>query len=378
MKDTIDAVVIGGIHHNTLGVVRSLGDNGLSKINIFLILVNKSEKKKNFVANSKYVKKKNVFVVFESKGVLDSLSEISKDGKKKVIICCSDETAEVVIKNREALKENYYCPSAELDIASLMTKSFQFEVANSVGMSIPQTLKISKGQDFQWEIFPCISKPDKSSIGGGKTDIHISNNKNELDFFIAKTISEQLFVQEYIDKDFEYQLIGCSLDNGKHIIIPGFTRIIRQPYNTNTGYLEYMPISKLDYNSKAVEDFIKKIGYNGLFSIEFIRDKNQNDHFLEINMRNDGNAFCVKSAGINLPYIWCYYQKFGIIPNCKTSFEKTIRFMPEFPDSRQGIKEVGIFKWLFQFLGARSHAVMNWKDMGPFWSYVFNRFRSKR
>ena len=40
----------------------------------------------------------------------------------------------------------------------------------------------------------------------------------------------------------------------------------------------------------------------------FVRDNEGNDYFLEINMRNDGNAYCVTSAGVNLPYIWCYYQ----------------------------------------------------------------------
>ncbi len=46
-------------------------------------------------------------------------------------------------------------------------------------------------------------------------------------------------IQEYIEKKMEFQLIGCSLEKGEKIIIPGFTQIIRQPDNTNTGYLRY-------------------------------------------------------------------------------------------------------------------------------------------
>ena len=52
----------------------------------------------------------------------------------------------------------------------------------------------------------------------------------------------------------EFQLIGCSLDGGETIIIPGYTRILRQPRNTNTGYLEYSPIEGLDYDSEAVHE----------------------------------------------------------------------------------------------------------------------------
>lgn len=84
----------------------------------------------------------------------------------------------------------------------------------------------------------------------------------------------------------EYQLIGCSLNNGKTLIILGYTKIIRQPYNKNTGYLVLSPIENLDYNSEVLERFLSTIGYNGLFSLEFIRDKNDRDYFLKINLRD--------------------------------------------------------------------------------------------
>ena len=146
--------------------------------------------------------------------------------------------------------------------------------------------------------------------------------------------------------------------------------IIRQPDNTNTGYLLYSPISNLNYDKKAVETFIKKIGYSGLFSLEFIRDENGVDYFLEINMRNDGNAYCVKTAGVNLPFIWCYYQVNGRLPEEALKFDKPIWFMPEFSDSRRGIKTVGVFKWVQQFFTAKSHAVYNLRDMKPFWFQI--------
>lgn len=137
----------------------------------------------------------------------------------------------------------------------------------------------------------------------------------------------------------EFQLIGCSLDGGETIIIPGYTRILRQPRNTNTGYLEYSPIEGLDYDSEAVHEFIRKIGYSGLFSVEFIRDENNKDYFLEINMRNDGNAYCVKSAGVNLPFIWCYYSVFGQLPNLPMTFSNSIRFIPDFNDLKVALSQ---------------------------------------
>ena len=43
----------------------------------------------------------------------------------------------------------------------------------------------------------------------------------------------------------------------------------------------------------ACKKFIKHIEYQGLFSMEYLRDKQENDYFMEINLRNDGNGICV-------------------------------------------------------------------------------------
>lgn len=83
-------------------------------------------------------------------------------------------------------------------------------------------------------------------------------------------------------------------------------------------------------------------------------------------MRNDGNAYCVKNAGVNLPYIWCYYQSNSILPEACTSFTKQVYFMPEFNDIKRGIKAVGIIRWVAQFFKAKSHAIYNTRDIKPF------------
>lgn len=167
----------------------------------------------------------------------------------------------------------------------------------------------------------------------------------------------------------EFQLIGCSLNAGEKIIIPGYTDIIRQPDNTNTGYLKYSPITGFPYNSVAVEKFIRAIGYSGLFSLEFIRDEQDTDFFLEINMRNDGNAYCVKSAGVNLPYIWYYYMSNGKLPDSEPlTFTKPVMFIQDFNDFTRGVKSAGVFGWIKQFFRAESHSIWNKDYMGPFWT----------
>lgn len=81
------------------------------------------------------------------------------------------------------------------------------------------------------------------------------------------------------------------------------------------------------------KDFIKKTGYSGLFSIEFIRDKEGHDYFMEMNFRNDGNSICVTASGINLPYIWYLYCSGGEWKKeLASSNFRPVYVMPEFAD----------------------------------------------
>ena len=264
------------------------------------------------------------------------------------------------------MSERYYVPDAQYSIAELMKKEVQGQIALSCGLRIPDGIIVHPGTDFVWDKYPCITKPGKSVQGKGKADIHVAANQDELRTCLREIEADEVQIQEYIKKKMEFQLIGCSLNNGDMIFIPGFTSIIRQPMNTNTGYLQYSPIQQLQYNQEAVKKFIRKTGYSGLFSVEFLRDENDNDYFLEMNMRNDGNAYCVKSAGVNLPYLWCYYQVNNVLPQESLEAKESVYFIPDFLDMKAGIKRVGIIKWIAQFFGAKSHSLYNTKDMKPF------------
>lgn len=372
MKENINVVVIGGVHHNTLGVIRSLGESRRIRFDIDVIIIDEHLNRKNFVVSSKYIKKNKAHIVGDNKDIINVLLRLKEDGLKRVIICCSDSSVEQVMSNVSKLEEFYYCLTTTVPISDLLSKEHQINFAKELGLIIPETKIISNSDKLSWNVFPCIIKPDNSTGYLAKSDIHIVRSIKDLEETIMKSVSNRLLVQEFVSKEMEYQLIGCSLDKGNKIIIPGYTRIIRQPENTNTGYLEYTPIDRLDYPKENVRRFIQKIGYSGLFSVEFIRDKNGKDYFLEINLRNDGNAYCVTSAGINLPLIWCYYQTHKELPNVNMSFSKSIKFMPELSDIKRGVKEVGIFRWLWQFMTAKSHAVFNLKDIKPFFRKIID------
>ena len=369
---SIKVVVIGSIHHNTLGVIRSLGEIGIDIKNIHVLLVSNSISEKNMITVSSYVTKENVGYIGNCDKIINWLTNLAKDGEKRVIICCSDATAETVINNSSYLSAWFKTPSTALNVLELMEKDVQCTIAEKCGLRIPYSAVYNKGECLNWNIFPCITKPIKSAFGAGKQDIFIDKNPEELESSLKQIEADTIQIQEYIEKEVEFQLIGCSLDAGKHIIIPGYTTIIRQPPNTNTGYLKYSSIDELNFDVNSVYEFIKQIGYSGLFSVEFLRGMDGNDYYLEINMRNDGNAYCVQSAGVNLPFIWSYYQMYGELPEVKLGISKSIYFIPDFNDLKVAIRSVGIFRWIKDFITADSHSIYNKKDMKPF-IYEFKR-----
>ena len=363
----MEAIVIGGLHHNTLGVIRSLGEDSEMQINIKVLLVGRMSQEKNIISESKYINKQNIYYVERDTDIPEWLLNNEPTNEiQSVVICCSDGSAEQVISNYERLKKWYSLPSVNVDITKLMSKITQDEIASECGFFVPRWEVVKKGETTNWSIFPCITKPGKSVQGKGKGDIHIASSKEELDAYLEEIEAEYVQIQEYLEKDFEYQLIGCSLNDGKHLIIPGFTKILRQPPNTNTGYLVLSPIENLNYNAEVVERFLSTIGYNGLFSLEFIRDKKGRDYFLEINLRNDGNAYCVQTAGVNLPLIWLKYAISRELPDFKESISKPVFFIPDFIDMKAGIKKEGLFGWIYQFVTAKSHSLFNLKDIRPF------------
>ncbi len=95
-------IVFGGNHHNTLGVIRSLGQKGLSTI---LLLVDDDDRV-SYVSKSKYIAKVHKYASYES-GVqyLEDLAPSLKE--KKVVICFFYGAASAVEMQKEVLAHSY-------------------------------------------------------------------------------------------------------------------------------------------------------------------------------------------------------------------------------------------------------------------------------
>lgn len=358
-------IVIGGSHHNSLGVIRSLGERGYE-----VEFVNFCPVGKDFVSKSKYVSKyQNLNGIDE---VCAYLMHRDVPNNKAVIISCADAVTEHLNLHYDELSDRYILPGVlnQGKMAELMDKTTMIKMAVKRGINAPTVWELPA--DRNKVTFPCITKCYISSHGG-KSDIVILQSKEELDTFLQNNQGE-IFAQVYINKKEEVQLIGCSLRGGEEVIIPGMSKIIRSQPNTNTGFLEYGPLDSFYKEiAEKAKLYIKDCQYSGLFSFEIMRGSDDKIWFLEINFRNDGNAWCVTKSGINLPVIW--------VKSCLgESYEEEIRvpnkilMMPELQDFKLVLqRRVSFVQWLKDWKRTDYFMEYDKKDKKPFFYAVLNK-----
>lgn len=336
--------VIGGNHHNTLGVIRSLGHKDVRP---FVLLVSEHEDLKNYVLRSKYIADYKCFRDYQ--GAIDWLIANGEDNRNSVVLCTSDGASSAVDLNYDALVLSYRIPNAKRSgvITHYMNKEIMSDFAQKIGLRVPPTWVHNFSDPLPVGIeYPCIVKP-LISIEGTKSDIQVCYTPDELNTYIKDASHcTRVQIQKFIVKDYEYQLIGCSLDGGEMVIIPGVSHVIRPSNCSNTGFLTYRLLDE-SYPVGLAKTFLKQIGYSGLFSMEFLRDKSGNDYFMEINFRNDGNSICVTASGVNLPYIWYLHNSGQDIAGEPTALQKEVYVMPEFDDFVNVLKrKISLFQWI--------------------------------
>lgn len=338
-------LVIGGNHQNTLGVIEALGQKGVRSCVIILGHINGS-----FVLKSKYVEKG--WICEDEEAVVSSILTGFKPVERKAIaIACSDDAANILDAHYEQLNKLLVIPTVK-EAGTLIywtNKEKMTETAKRLGITIPSSWMINDKTIPADIEYPCVIKPI-TSVNHGKKGFAKCINEKELQAYLkSKQEGEPVQVQQYIEKEYEFQFIGCSLKEGDEVIIPGRTHIETTTEFNNLVFLCY---DSYDASfEQTVEDsklFVKETGYSGLFSIEFMRGKDGKDYFLEMNFRNDGNGISVTSSGTNLPYIWYLYASGGDYKaEIANSTVKTTYMMPEISFFLSMINgEISFREWL--------------------------------
>lgn len=328
MDNISESLVIGGNHQNTLGVIVALGRKGI-RPNVIII---GSELVSSFVLTSRYVKEG--YICNDETNFVTTVNHILSSTQNNVVaIACSDDAAVMLDNNYMKFQDNLIYPSLlhKGELSSWMNKTKQTSAANFIGLDVPKSWFVNDNSIPNDIVYPCLAKPLTSVQNGKKGFCKCSNEEELLKYISEKSYNKSFQLQQYIDKEYEFQFLGCSLNNGEEIYIPGRTHI-----ETTTGYnnLVFLKFDNYEpeFNELVVKTkkFIKLLGYSGLFSVEFMRGQDGKDYFLEMNCRNDGNGIAVTSSGTNLPYIWHLAAGGGdYYSEMNSSSVKTTYMMPE-------------------------------------------------
>lgn len=354
----MNIIVIGVVHHNTLGMVRCLGMSGY---NVDLILISHN----GYVSKSKYVKR-TIVVENESEIISILLNNYRNVDAKSIVMSCSDTISSALDLNYRKLKDNFYffhC-GEEGKVTYYMNKQIQVDIAKSVGLMTPSSYEYA-GEILKIS-FPCLLKPVKSINGGKK--VLICNNGEELKQGLANfSKTEKVQIQQFLQKEAEIVVLGCATDH--EVTIPGYI-LKHRDFDGGTLFSTVCPIQELpnDFIEKC-KAMVKNMKYKGLFGIEFIKSGGQY-YFIEINLRNDATTYALAVAGANLPEY--YIDSLVGINKRKPSVAARIKAIVEFNDYKHR-REYGIsaFSWLRQYLNSKCKYYWSSRDPVPFFFAPF-------
>lgn len=300
-------IVLGSDHYNTIGVVQSLGREGL-----YVIVVINNKGNDTLIARSRYVRE--LYQAENYNEGIDLIVNKLVDNAPTVIIPCGDEAALLLEKNKDRLKNSFVFQHVckEHSLYQLMDKNNQTKFAINNKIPVPASYDICSASTLPQDVpYPCIIKP-LLSCEGDKKDICLAFSKDELQIKAFEMLQHtpRVIVQQFIqDKNQELNILGCSFTNGDCILPLCIEKLRVHPIGTGSvslGMVRPLNEGELELKDKIVS-MVQEMGYVGLFSFEFIIEKGTGkSYFIEMNLRNDAlNTFLVK-VGINLPYL--HYQ----------------------------------------------------------------------
>ncbi len=356
-------IIFGNNLQNTLGLIRSVGLKGYPVI-LFLEPVRKSQ---CYVRHSKYITKIHYLNSLEE-GLQVLLKEYGEELEKPVILCGSDPTISMLDAHYNELKDKFHIFNAgkQGQINYFLNKIITFPIAEECGLTIIKTWLVTDKRELPNGItYPCLIKGNNSTEST-KGDMYICQNEAELKESLHEGI--EYLIQEYIQKEYELDIVGLSYNHGNDVYVPAVVRKIRDEIHHQSFYIRLDDIKEYpNFNSEIISKFIHKLSYEGIFSVEVIFSRGKY-YFLEVNMRNDGSGWLYTAAGINYPYLWTLYCTGQLSKESLQSikFDNHLYLMHEDDAYNMLEGKVSFVQWLEDFHKAHAFFIANRKDPMPF------------
>ena len=363
-------------HYNPLNMIRAFGEQGINPVYI-------SVKRRYEVATkSKYISKLHCVDSVEDGFLLliNQYGRLSEEtGKKPYILFSDDKSVGYFDLHFEEWKDKFITYNAGRNgrINEFMDKHEIQQCAKRHGFNVLDSYVIKKGDpvpDGLW--YPIITKDISPNLGSWKSDVFICQNKQELVEALEKITCPLIMLQHFVDKQNEMALEGYTINNGKEMQI--ITQM-KWKYLIQGYYSPFHDVCMFTDKDMEIrlQAMFEEIGFEGVFEVEFLIDKDGTYYFMETNFRASAwNPTC-KFAGMPLPYLWVKGMMNGYIdPNDRKEFEP-FTSMSEIIDYSKRVEGglCSIAEWLRDFKDAKCVYIYDKEDRGP-WDAVIRDWES--
>ena len=261
-------------HYNPLGAIRTLGEAGIRPVFIGI------KGRARCASQSRYISKLHqVDTIDEAYDVLISNygDVYEKSGKKPFVICSDDKSIGYLDEHYDEIQSRFisYNAGAPNRINEYMDKFKILELAKKHGLHVLPSVVVKRGVLPEGLKYPVITKDITPNSGAWKGDVFICQNEEELKTAFTKIQSEDVLVQEYLTKENEWAIEGCSVNKGKDVLYT-----IYSTYNyIIEGY--YSPYRKCGASHRPdlegpLSDMFAEIGFDGIFDAEFLIGETEN------------------------------------------------------------------------------------------------------
>ncbi len=293
-------IVIGMEHYNPLGLVRTLGRSGVKPD--YIAIKHKSE----VVSKSKFVNYvHHVDDIEDAYRVL--LSEYAgRYDDPPVVITTDDDIQSLLDLHYDELKDAFVMFNSGVSgrTTEFMNKKTILDIAQKHGLKVLDTWVVVNGEIPDDIRYPIITKAISPNDGGWKSDVHICNSETELVKAFETIRSPKILLQRYVHKNNEVCVDGFTIDHGKTMFNMMCTTY---NYNIDGYYSPYMTIHPYfldEVTTEGLAGMLEEIGFEGIYSIEFLVDSDDTLYFSEVNFRNSTWNYCITQLGMPLPYLW--------------------------------------------------------------------------
>lgn len=363
-------ILIALEHYNPLGQLRSLGENGIEPI---FIAINHRVR----MASASRYPKKTYLVDTEEEAfevLMENYGRVAEEtGYKPILTFSDDKTVNFYDSRYDALKDKFIMFNAGVQgrVTRFMRKHEIVACARRHGVPVLTDYLVDNGTVPEGLEYPVITKAISPVEGCYKGDFHICQNEVELRSAFASIESDKVLIQKFVDKKTEMTYEGFSYNRGRGMYVGVQTDYV---YPVK-GY--YSPLQNVYPRVDAglqekLNAMLEEIGFEGIWEIEFLVDKDDNIWFLEINFRNATWSYASTVAGSPLPYLWCEAMVNGTAPEQKL-FEPFLAMVEPIDFGLRVDKGVcTMAQWLTDFKRAKCTYYYNEQDMEPWYVVVNN------